>query len=55
MMYSQQLMRDNISRLLIMIMTPTQMVTAPTKMDLVGGSIDAVLQILMLLIIRRFN
>ena len=52
MMYSQQLMRDNISQLLIMTMTPTQMVTAPTKMDLAGGSIGAVLQILMLLIIR---
>ena len=55
MMYLQRPTSGNISRPLIMTMTPTQMVTAPTKMDLVGGSIDAVLQILMLHIIRTCN
>ena len=45
MMYSLRLTSGNISRHLIMTMMLMQMVTVPTKMDLVGGLIDAVLQI----------
>ena len=52
MMYLQRPTSGNIFRLLIMTMTPTQMGTVLTKMDLVGGSIDAVLPILMLHITR---
>ena len=52
MIYLQRPTSGNIFRLLIMTMTPTQMGIVPTKMDLVGGSIDAVLPILMLHITR---
>lgn len=52
MIYLQRPTSGNIFRLLIMTMTPTQMGTVPTKMDLVGGSIDAVLPTSMLHITR---
>ena len=55
MMYSQRLTSDNISLLLIMTMTLTQMGTVPRKTDPVGGSIDAVLPISMHLIIRTLS
>ena len=54
MIYLQRPTSGNIFRLLIMTMTPTQMGIVPTKMDLVGGSIDAVLPILMLHITRMW-
>ena len=55
MMYSRRLTSDNISQLLIMTMTLTQMGTVPMKTDPVGGSIDAVLPISMHLIIRMLS